>query len=137
VGTLADPLQLHVSSSLDRNLCAPCTDALHFDGFMVRYHARWLPLDHNEFVPNQPRVSVRLSIPKAFNGPDPGYICFTHILQVKPVRRYEDKPPSPYPGITHVSPFLYKETPVSIFCTNLDDVLSCHKKYWQKQRAPR
>ena len=31
VDTLADPLQLHVSSSLDKNLCAPCTDVFLFD----------------------------------------------------------------------------------------------------------
>jgi hypothetical protein len=29
-------IQLHVSSSLDKNLCAPCTDVFLFDGF-IRY----------------------------------------------------------------------------------------------------
>jgi hypothetical protein len=87
------------------------------------YAHRWLPLGHNGFLPDQPRVSVHLSIPEAFSGPDPGYLCFTHILQVKPIKRF------------------YKETPdseeirVSIMCMNLDEVLKCHKKYWQKQRA--
>jgi hypothetical protein len=61
------------------------------------YHAhRWLPLGHDGFLPDQPRVSVHLSIPEAFSGPDPGYLCFTHILQVKPIKRYENKPPCPY-----------------------------------------
>jgi hypothetical protein len=60
------------------------------------YAHRWLPLGHDGFLPDQPRVSVHLSIPEAFSGPDPGYLCFTHILQVKPIKRYENKPPCPY-----------------------------------------
>jgi hypothetical protein len=46
VGTLADPPRLHVSSSLDRNLCAPCTDVLHFDGFILGNYMQW-GLDRN------------------------------------------------------------------------------------------
>jgi hypothetical protein len=56
VGTLADPLQLHVSSSLDRNLCAPCTDVLHFDGF-IRYDTQcWNPFHTTLDITMDPRL---------------------------------------------------------------------------------
>jgi hypothetical protein len=67
---------------------------------------RWIPFQNHPFLQDQPQISVLASIPEAFNlGNYNTYLCYTHILQAKPVKRWANKPQSPYLGIAHIAPY--------------------------------
>jgi hypothetical protein len=97
---------------------------------------RWIPFQDSTQLPDQPEVKVQVSLPGAFKS---SYLCYTHILCVKPVLRWAVKPRQKSPGIVHISPTVHIPTPdappmaVEVECTNTSEILSCHRSYWKSR----
>ena len=59
-----------------------------------------------------------------------GYLCFSHVLHVKPVIRKATKPDIPHPGIVHLaSATVDDKIPILVY-DNVDEIVSLHKAYW-------
>jgi hypothetical protein len=92
---------------------------------------RWIPFEGSPHLPGQPSSSVKIQTPEATSARD-GYLCYTHVLNVKPVLRWAEKPSARHPGIVHVSPPAVEEL-LTLKCLNVDEILDKHRSYWEKR----
>ncbi|KAN0073489.1 hypothetical protein V8E54_008709 [Elaphomyces granulatus] len=92
---------------------------------------RWIPFPSRPHLAGQPPVTVGISPLALFYH----YLCFSHVLHVKPVVSWAEMPLDQNPGIVHVSyPMINGHVP-ELVCTNRDELLSLHANYRKSTRA--